>query len=343
MRPLPINMWILFLLFAYATAHVPTFDNDPKDVVGKSWGVYRQLDKDQSMLLQLKVDKGEELSFSVNLLGSADFVPGTEYVNVTLYGHNTSQIVCEPDYTGWGRRLHVDQLRVFPVDTADKGFHYEPFGVGLYRSLVACRGDAVVGDTFNLTITALEDIPVSIGVGMVESFDFVDFLVMSVSIVRTWFLDAWSGWWFFFSGIISVSIVYLLWNTIYADPSLNRYYKIEMALVHVILLFNALQFSSRLIQMTMYAGPITDPMLAVTMCVHIILPLVVFGSLHRVCTCYKLPCAQKGGTRCDATYHVLMRLLLVGYSFTLLWQGYHAIVVVLLVMWSTYGVMQSFS
>ena len=116
---------------------------------------------------------------------------------------------------------------------------------------------------------------------------------MSVSIVRTWFLDAWSGWWFFFSGIISVNIVYLLWNTIYADPSLNRYYKIEMALVHVILLFNAVQFSSRLIQMTMYAGPITDPMLAVTMCVHIILPLVVFGSLHRVCTCYKLPCAQK--------------------------------------------------
>ena len=339
-------MWILLLiaLIVHATAHVPTFEDDllEQDVVGKSWGVYRELDKYESMLLRLNVAKGEELSFSVNLLGSADFVPGTEYVNVTLYGHNTSQIVCEPEFTGWGRRLDVglDQLRVFPVDTADNGFHYEPFGVGLYRSLVACRGDAVVGDTFNLTITALEDIPVSVGVGMAESFGFMEFLVMSVSLSRTWLLDAWSGWWFLCSGIFSVGIVYFMWKTIYANPSINRYYKAEIAFIHGILLFSVLQFSTRLLQLTMYGGPITDPMLAVTIIVHIILPLLTFIFLHRLCRCYKLPCAQEGGTGCDATYHVLMRLLLVGYSFVLLWQGYHAIVAVLVVMWSTYGIMQ---
>ena len=30
-RSLPLNMWIFFLLFAYAAAHVPTFDNDLKE------------------------------------------------------------------------------------------------------------------------------------------------------------------------------------------------------------------------------------------------------------------------------------------------------------------------
>ena len=78
---------MLVSAFLHASAHVPAFEDDllEQDVVGKSWGVYRELDKDESMLLRLNVAKGEELSFSVNLLGSANFVPGTDYVNVTLY------------------------------------------------------------------------------------------------------------------------------------------------------------------------------------------------------------------------------------------------------------------
>ena len=341
-------MWILLLiaLIVHAAAHVPAFEDNllEQDVVGKSWGVYRELAKGESMLLRLNVAKGEELSFSVNLLGSAKFVPGTEYASVTLYGHNTSQLVCDPEFTGWGRRLDagLDQLRVFNVDTTDKGFHYEPFGVGLYRSLVACKGNVVVGDIFNLTITALEDIPVSIGVGMAESFGFMDFLVMSVSLGRTWVLDAWSGWWFLFSGIFSVGIVYLLWETIYAESCINRYYKMEIAFIHGILLFSALQFSTRLIQVTMYGGPITDPLLAATMIIHIILPLLVFASLHRLCMCYELPCTHKSHSRPATIYHASMRALLVLYSFFLLWQGYHMIPLILFIMWSTYGVMQLF-
>jgi len=324
-------LWCLFALVVHAAAHVPTFDDDllEQDVVGKSWGVYRHLEAHDSMLLRLNVAAGEELSFSVNLLGSADFVPGTEYVNVTLYGHNTSHIVCEPEYTGWGRRLHVDQLRVF--DTVDHGLHYEPFGVGLYRALVACKGDAVVGDVFNLTITALQAIPVSVGVGMAESFGFVDFAVMSFSFRRTWILDAWSEWWYLFSALGSLGVVYAIWG----KP--DRWHGWEIALIQTVLLFNVLQFSSRLIQVTMYGGPLTDPMLSATMVLHIILPLVVCGSVRPLCTCYRLPCAQ-GGTRCDTAYHVLMRVLLVGYSFTLLWQGYHLIALVLAGVWGVYSV-----
>tara|TARA_B100001250_G_C19801436_1_gene791275 strand:+ start:268 stop:1317 length:1050 start_codon:yes stop_codon:yes gene_type:complete len=340
-------MWIFILLalFQLTTSHVPAFEDDllEQDIIGKSWGVYRELKKDESMLLRLNVPKGEELSFSVNLLGSATFVPGTEYATVTLYGHNTTQIACEPEFTGWSRRLDagLDQLRVFPTDTADNGFHYEPFGIGFYRSLVACRGDTVVGDIFNLTITALEEIPVSIGVGMAESFGVVDYLVMSVSLVRTWMLDAWSPWWFLFTTIATVVLVYVLWWSVYASTNVNRYFRWEMILIHATLLFSVLQFSTRLNQLTMYGGPITDMLLSVTLLVHIIMPLIVVIFLHKICMRYELPCASKQKPRRRAiVYHVVMRLLLVAYSFCLLWQGYQAIPLVLFVMWSTYGCMQ---
>jgi len=346
-------MWI-FLLLALAAAHVPVFDDDllERDIVGKSWGVYRELEKDESMLLRLKVGAGEELSFSVNLMGSMTFEPGTEYVNVTLYGHNTSQIVCEPDYTGWGRRLDVglDQLRVFPTDTEDNGFHYEPFGVGLYRSLVACKGDAVVGDTFNLTITAKQDVTLSVGVGMAESFDLGDFATMSISLGQTWVMDGWSGWWFVFTIGLSLAIVYLMWETIYKG-NMNKWRRREMALIHGFLLFSVLQFSSRLIQVTMYGGPITQPELGVTMIVHILLPLVVFVFLHKLCTCYRLPCVKSKYIRVNnlkyreedtvqdyaMPYHFIMRLLLAVYSFFLVWQDFQLIPILMLVAAVGYG------
>ena len=146
-------------------------------------------------------------------MGSADFREGTEYVTVTLYGHNTTDIVCEPDYTGWSRRLDagLDQLRTFQTNTEDNGLHYEPFGVGFYRSLVACKGDAVVGDIFNLTITAHEDVPLSIGVGMAESFDLLDFLVMSYRLWHTWLLDDWSPWWLMFSLLVPLVALSMYW------------------------------------------------------------------------------------------------------------------------------------
>jgi hypothetical protein len=343
-------MW-WFVLLAMATAHVPVFDDDllDNDIVGKSWGVYRKLDAGESMLLRLNVGAGEELSFSVNLLGSAPFVEGKEYVTVTMYGHNTSDIVCEPDYTGWGRRLDVglDQLRTFTTDTTDNGFHYEPFGVGLYRSLVACRGDAIVGDIFNLTITALEDVPLSIGVGMAESFGFMDFVVMPFSLRLTWELDAWSNWWFLFSAVIvAATLTVMEWNT---KPPLEKNnpladdLTLELLLVRVVLLFSAAQFASRLLQVTMYGGPVVDAMLSITVIVHIIVPVALFATLRCLYTWRCQPdyvvvpydVNTKGEpvqqiVPIGTAYSIVMPLILVVYSFFLLWQGYHVILLVLL-------------
>ena len=342
-------MWIFFLV-ALAAAHVPVFDDDlmDQDVVGKSWGVYRELKFNESMLLRLNVKAGEELSFSVNLLGSAPFVPGTEYVTVTMFGHNTTDIECEPSFTGWGRRLDVglDQLRTFPTDTRDNGFHYEPFGVGMYRSLVACKGDAVVGDVFNLTITALEDVPLSIGVGMAESFGFYDFLVMSFSLTQTWILDAWSPWWFLLSVVLAASIVTLLeWNSkmpytrgnLLADDL-----ALELVLVRAVLLFSAAQFSTRLCQVAVYAGPITDAALSLTVILHIVVPVLLAATLRcmYICRCRQgyvvVPSeeASKGervlvSVPIGTAYYIGMPILLVLYSFLALWQGYHLIILIL--------------
>ena len=356
-------MW-WFVLFALATAHVPVFDDDllERDIVGKSWGVYRTLAANESMLLRLNVAAGEELSFSVNLLGSAPFVEGKEYVTVTMYGHNTTDIVCEPDYTGWRRRLDagLDQLRTFTTDTTDHGFHYEPFGVGLCRSLVACRGDAIVGDIFNLTITAVEDVPVSVGVGMAESFGFHDFLVMSFSLRRTWALDAWSDWWFLFSlTVVAVTLTVLHWNTLPPfenNPQVDDL-ELELMLVRAVLLFSAAQFASRLLQVTMYGGPIVGSMLSITVIVHVIIPLALFASLRCLYTLewqsayVPVPVddtsktyAQEQVVPIGIAYTIVMPLVLCLYSFLALWQGYHIILLVLLItrtrsyVFDTYGV-----
>lgn len=343
-------IWFLCVLFQLATAHVPVFDDDllDQDIIGKSWGVYRHLDANQSMLLRLNVAAGEELSFSVNLLGSAPFTEGKEYVTVTMYGHNTTDIHCEPDFAGWGRRLDVglDQLRTFRTTTDDDGFHYEPFGVGLYRSLVACRGDAVVGDIFNLTITAIDDVPLSIGVGMAESFGFVDFWVMSFSLTRTWLLDGWSPWWFLFSATVTAcTLTVLHWNTKPPDESnpLADDLELELLLVRAVLLFSAAQFASRLIQVTMYGGPIVDAMLSITVIVHVILPVTLFATMRCLYTWRCQPeyvvVPTNEITKAESVhqivpigtaYSIVMPLVLVLYSFVLLWQGYHLILVALL-------------
>lgn len=307
-------LWLLFVLLHMVAAHVPVTDDNllHQDVVGKSWGVYRHLCKGEHMPLRLNVDKGETLSFSVNLLGSMSFVPGVQYVNVTLLGHNTTDIDHTEGFTGWGRRLDakLDKMRVFPVDTADNGFHYEPFGVGLYRSLVAFNGTAVVGDVFNLTVTALEDVRLSVGVGMAESFSLYDFYSMSPAIAATWELDGWSPVWGVFSILFAVCILTLVQR----EDQHERYG------VRAVLLFSALQFCARLLQVAAYGGPLAYDALWLTLGVHVILPFLVFAGLPWM-------------------YHktaLWTRFAMVVYSFFLLWQGYHLVVCGYLVLWTWY-------
>ena len=206
-------MLLLFLLFSLASAHVPAFDSTSEayDISDKSWGIYRELKKDESFSVFLDVPKGKNISFSVNLAGSQDekFDSAETYIEVTLLGHNASQIQCDPKFTGWGyedhtaRRLDGDDDETVQIQQKIGKLHFEPFGVGYYRALAACQGEVPVADSnFTVTVKALKVIPwgddeteddvlrISIGAGMAEQFDIIqDILYLPVTITRTWFWD----------------------------------------------------------------------------------------------------------------------------------------------------------
>ena len=204
-------MLLLFLLFSLANAHVPVFDSNSEalKITEKSWGVYRELKKHESFSVFLDVPKDENISFSINLAGIQDekFDKDLTYIDVTLLGHNASQIKCDPTFTGWGHDNHtarrldggLDQSVHIPQKYGK--LHFEPFGVGYYRSLAACQGKVPVADSnFTVTVKALEVVPwsdetdddvlrISIGAGMAESFAVDEIAYLPVTITRTWIWD----------------------------------------------------------------------------------------------------------------------------------------------------------
>lgn len=207
-------MLLLFLLFSLASAHVPAFESTSEayDISDKSWGIYRELKIDESFSVFLDVPAGENISFSVNLAGSQDkkFNSAETYIEVTLLGHNASQIQCDPKFTGWGyedhtasRRLDggLDQSVTIPQKYGK--LHFEPFGGGYYRALASCQGEVPVADSnFTVTVKALKVVSqgddetvddvlrISIGAGMAEQFDLIqDILYLPVTITRIWLWD----------------------------------------------------------------------------------------------------------------------------------------------------------
>lgn len=197
-------MFLLFLLLSTANAHVPTFDSTSEayKISDKSWGVYRELKKDESFSIFLDVPKDKNISFSVNLAGSQDekFDKDLQYIEVTLLGHSASNIDCDPKFTGWGynhtRRLDggLDESKNIPQQYGK--LHFEPFGVGYYRAIAACQGNVPVADSnFTVTVKALRVIDddvlrISIGAGMAEQFDIIrEVLFLPVLITRTWIWD----------------------------------------------------------------------------------------------------------------------------------------------------------
>ena len=100
-------MILLLLLLHSAAAHMPVFDDNlyEKDVTDKSWGVYTHLKQGETFKVYLDVKAGDNVSFSVNMACSQDFEE-KQYVNVSLTGHNASDIKCDPSFTEIGR-AHV--------------------------------------------------------------------------------------------------------------------------------------------------------------------------------------------------------------------------------------------
>ena len=350
-------MLLLFLLFSLASAHVPAFESTSEayDISDKSWGIYRELKKDESFSVFLDVPKGENISFSVNLAGSQDekFNSAETYIEVTLLGHNASQIQCDPKFTGWGyedhtaRRLDggLDQSVAIPQKYGK--LHFEPFGVGYYRALAACQGEVPVADSnFTVTVKALKVVPqddeeteddvlrISIGAGMAEQFDIIqDILYLPVTITRTWFWDQYLLGFILSQLIGAAGIVVLL--LLYLPPEIyteqrDMYkYKWTKYFMIGVLLHNIVVYVIRLLAVGRWIGYVKDAEdsdfddlesmnMWIAIIIHIIIPavfllLVAFFDLK-----YK-----ENGLMCAAFYvgHVLFFLYCLCFLIQTFWLG----------------------
>jgi len=310
-------MRLLVLLLACAHAHVPVFDDNlaEKNVQDKSWGVYTSLEKGESFRVWLDVPQGDNVSFSVNLAGSQAFKAGTKYVDVSISGHNASDIPCDPSFTGW-RRLDalLDSTQHLHVETEDKPLVFEPFGVGYYRPLASCQAPVPVPDTFWVDILALEDVTLSIGAGMAESFSVAEILFMPFTILRTWAWDGYVGVW----AIVTLLNVTCLFVARYFVTA-----PLEVAVLVFGIGFNIMHYVFRLIALhtDMYSESERDKKGVEIACLlHIGLPCVALASLWFRRLRFDAPNAL-----CDVK--VWARVLMLVYAASLLWQGYHIITV----------------
>lgn len=298
-------MILLFLLFYSAYAHMSTFGEcHIADTVSKSWSAYA--DVNDSYSCTMNVPAGNNISFSVNVPAQV-----TEYeLRITLFGHGAADIVCDPDFGGWGekpawRKLDagLDSTKIIPVQNKTS-MVFEPFGVGGYRAVAACQGKAVVGDDlFNLTVYNLrsDPVPISIGVGMAESFSFTDILLMSFSIARVW---SWAGSHFF----VMVALVTVLMYIIVASQLQKR--RMVSHLLSVSLIVNSVVFASQMLYLSFIGVPVNLSWFF-PLGVHVTLPLIVNIVILNVEDCFKVRgCVE------------IMWYIMLVYTYGLLWQGY---------------------
>ena len=145
---------------------------------------------------------------------------------------------------------------------------------------------------------------------MAESFSFTDIITMSIWILQTWIWDGYLLYWIAVSlGSLGQSVYYNrdLLRQVIASKSVQLYDTKEAtnALVRAVLIFNALQFSARLVIINLngYNRKVGAEILA-TLFIHICLPLAVAWYWPRV------------------TQNLLAYVVLLVYSSSLLWQGF---------------------
>ena len=350
-------MLLLFLLFSFASAHVPAFESTSEayDISDKSWGVYRELKKGESFSVFLDVPKGKNISFSVNLAGSQDekFDSNATYIDVTLLGHNASQITCDPKFTGWGyedhtaRRLDggLDQNVSIPQKYGK--LHFEPFGVGYYRALAACQGEVPVADSnFTVTVKALKVVPqgddeteddvlrISIGAGMAEQFDIIqDILYLPVSITRTWFWDQYLLGFILSqllgaAGIVVLLLLYLP-PEVYAEQRDMYKYKWAKYFMIGVLLHNIVVYVIRLLAIGRWIGYVKDAedsdfddLESMNMWIAIIIHIIIPAVFLLLVACFNLK-YKENGLMCAAFYvgHVLFILYCLFFLIQTFWLG----------------------
>lgn len=263
------RMW-WFLLLALAQAHVPIFNpGDLVDIQEKSFGLYEEMEKGETLKVKLWGKAGEELVWSVHVLGSK-WVEGKDPLEVSLYGHNTSDIKCL-DHSPF-RRLgaghsHVDQLRRWNTSWE---VDYEAWGVGLYQTVASCKFRVPVDeDRFLLQITSSMTLPLSVGVGEAERFDTLDYLEMPYRLTRIWLMDGYSAWMLFVSLLLALLLVWTL------KKASGGVFFSERSFAQLILVSSSFIFTSRLIQVAGQCSECTLDGVELTIFLHILGPLLI--------------------------------------------------------------------
>jgi len=322
---------LLFLNIIKVCSHMPIFGDGlhVENTKSKSYGVYVSVEDSYS--LTMNVAKGDNISFSLSV---PDYYEKQPDLTVTLFGHGANDTVCDPEFNGWGtkpgweksrRRLdaQLDSTKQIKVrKTTEKVF--EPFGVAGYRPIAACQGKAVIGDDlFRLTITnhGEEPVPISIGIGMAESFDFFDILFMSFTLMQSWL---WAGkYWSFVIPIAAVLwyILFLLGRTpdIFLFTSLGvggkheDYLQKIAFLCGLFMLVNAAQFSVHILYT--WGMGLAESTMWLSLLIHVLLPIAAYYAFHLY---FGIDLKAKYGT----IKHWGFGLVFIAYTFALLWQSY---------------------
>lgn len=165
-------MWLIFLLVSGVAAHMPTDNCNLGQTQEKSWAAY--IDVDGFTECEIDVNVGETVGLSV----SVPYDKNPDDVSVFYDG-----LPCTEPFTGWGKEAEV---------------HYEAFGVGAYRLVKACKGKVVGAHGNNyvhIDIRTNKTVPVSVGVGEVETFTVGELFTMPIHIARTWYWEGHDSWW----------------------------------------------------------------------------------------------------------------------------------------------------
>lgn len=134
-----------------------------------------------------KMRRGEWLDISVS-------VPSHLYTAATTSAMNITGVAlapCEKDWDGWGNTDDDDARRRLAVTEApapEAKAKLEPFAVGYYTPLRACRAEVTAESTADIIVTVLVDPPVrfTVGVGMAEQFANFIWPDMQVHIAEVW-------------------------------------------------------------------------------------------------------------------------------------------------------------
>lgn len=317
----------LFLLSIYRVrSHVPTFGECRiENTISKSWAVYTNVEDSFSCLLN--VPKNEDISFSISL--PANYNDPYD-IDITLFGHGAIETVCDPYFSGWGkekpawRKLDssLDSTKIIPTQNVTE-LVFEPFGVGGYREIASCQGKATIGDEFfNLTIhNRGKTIPISIGVGMAESFTVWEVFFMSFSIANTW---NWAGSKFYIMTLVLSILLYII-------ISFKKDFIWTNILSHVIvcsLITNSVQFFCQIMYLYFIHVPVFDNWLF-PLIVHVTLPLIM-------CVLY-LYINKKLTQKWHSWIFWILFLL---YTASALWQAYcvafFAVVIKIVQNWINY-------